>query len=316
MGLFLVDYTHDRIRPMLPDHKILLETLNIQSPQLLGSGMEGYVYDYFDDKVIKIWRDKHAKINQLQERQQLYEMLADQMQIYIPEIYEIGTVDSKTYTVEKKLFGKAGHVVYLTASEEVKIALLNNYFALLEELKKITISGKYGQILSSSMGKLQANTWTEFLGMKLAITKQEVITKPDHDIADIGKVFDYFFNSALPKLSKNPQKNLVHGDIFFENILADDKGSITGLLDFSSLTVIGDHIMDVTGLVYFACVTEGIGENVKKYLLEKAKQNYPDDFKMVDIYLAYYSLLFINSKSYDPRTYTWCVNNLKKLGYL
>lgn len=53
-----------------------------------------------------------------------------------------------------------------------------------------------------------------------------------------------------------------------------------------------------------------------EYLMNKAKKIYGDELDKLPIYLAYYSLLFVNSKSDDPQTYMWCLKNLQELGYL
>lgn len=301
---------------MFPEHSQLLAKLNVVNPELLGSGMEGYVYNYSKQKVVKIWRDKNIQHNSLQERKELFEMVAYQFKIPVPEIYEIGTKDGLTYTIEKKLFGKAGHVIYLNSSKMVKKNLLDNYFKILSEIKMVEVSGEFGQILSGSKGKIQSESWTEFLKMKLEDTKQKALNKPDHDIEYIDTLFENFFNKDLPRLNPKPEKHLVHGDIFLENVMADEQGNITGLLDFSSLTVIGDHLMDVTGMLHFGTVTEGIDETMHEYVLDKINKTYPGDMNTINIYLAYYSLLFINSKSFDTRTYDWCLRNLRKLGYL
>lgn len=301
---------------MFPKHTQLLLKLGITNHELLGSGMEGYVYHHSEKKVVKIWRDRDIQHTSLQERKELFEMVAEQFKISVPEIFEIGVFGGTTYTVEKKLFGKAGHVVYLNSSEAVKRVLLDNYFEILSEIRKVRVSGEYGQILSGSKGKIKAETWTDFLKMKLENTQHKAHTKPDHDIENIDSLFENFFKQDLPLLNPRPEKHLVHGDIFLENVMADEQGNITGLLDFSSLTVIGDHLMDVTGMLYFGTVTEGVDETLYKHILEKINTAYPGNMRTIEIYLAYYSLLFINSKSDDPRTYQWCLRNLKKLGYL
>lgn len=301
---------------LIMNHNNILSKLKIADPQLLGSGMEGYVYNFAEDRVIKIWRDKLHDQKHLDERKNLYEVVGRQLQVNVPEIYEIGLVDNITYTIEKKLIGKPGHIVFLNSNKSEQKKLLNNYYDLLLDLKNVQIDGSYGQILSGSKGKVQDESWTGFIRKKLDESKSESILKPDHNISNISELFNKFFVSDLNKINSKPKKSLVHGDIFLENVMVGENNKITGLLDFGPLTVIGDHILDVTGLTHFATVTEGIDSDTLKYLQKKTEENYPKDLEIINVYLAYYSLFFINSKSYDPRTYDWCLNNLKTLGYL
>jgi len=59
-----------------------------------------------------------------------------------------------------------------------------------------------------------------------------------------------------------------------------------------------------------------VDEDATTYLLHKSLDAYPGSLSVLEAYLAYFSLLFINSKTYDPRTYTWCIKNFKKLRYV
>lgn len=67
------------VSKLLASHKIVFEKLNLQAPELLGNGMEGFVYTVSDNKILKIWRDTHCKRNHLSERKKLYEIVGKQL---------------------------------------------------------------------------------------------------------------------------------------------------------------------------------------------------------------------------------------------
>ncbi len=298
-------------------HDDLLFHLNITNPKLLGEGMEGYVYDYRPGKVIKIWVNKYSDTKHLQERKEFYQKIySDDFDFDLPLIYQVDSYNGTFYTIEKKLLGERGDIFYLKSNKKTQLMLLDNYFAILDTIKKINIDGNYGELLSGPSGRTTSDDWVDFLKIKLEQTKEKCLHKPDHDLENIEALFDKFYRDDLLKLNHQPNKQLVHGDLFLENILVTKKGNISALLDFGPLTVIGDHLMDVAAIVYFVTVSQGIGENVKNYLEKLAKEKHPGELNIIKIYLIYYSLLFINSKNYDPRTYKWCKKNLIQANYL
>lgn len=297
-------------------HKRILDHLGIKEGSILGKGMEGCVYQLTSSQVVKIWEAEFVNQEHLLERKKLLDLVADQLTIPIPEIYEIGKQAGVIYTIEKRLSGNTGNKVYVQLEEVGKNELLDNYFNILQELNSVSIVGRYGQLLSSSAGKIQTETWTEFLVVKLSETLKKISARRDHDIQDVEKLFERFKKEEIPKLNLHPKKSLVHGDLFFENVLVGEDLRVSGLLDFSSLSVVGDHLMDVAALCYFARVSEGIGEDEEAYLLKMAMEMYPGSKDVLHSYLVYFSLLFVNSQTYDPRTYSWCINSLKRLDYL
>jgi fructosamine-3-kinase len=212
--------------------------------------------------------------------------------------------------------GHPGHSIYSTSSKKIQKKLLDNYFNLLKQLESVSIEGKYGQLISDSRERIQTKKWGEYIESKLKGTLKRAIQKPDHDIANLNQLFEKFFKEELPKLNDRVPKHLVHGDLFLENIMANNQGEVTGLLDFGSLTLLGDRLLDVATLTYAVTISDGVNEVAEEYLLEKTFGNYPDDMEMIRIYTLYYCLFFINNLTHDPRTYRWCIKNLKRLGYI
>ncbi len=302
---------------MKDKHKKLLSHLGITQPIQLGKGMQSIVYDYSKDKIVKIWLDPLINLKRLQELKTFYQNINwSSNKISIPNIYEVGSYEGIFFSIEKKLIGENASHVYLKSDVKTRKSLLNNYFDILDELKLIEIDGEYGEQFTGQLGRITNTDWSKFIQAKLNQTRERTIKYPDHNIEDIERLFNKYFAEILPKLPKKPTKILVHGDLFLENILATDDGKVTSLLDFSPLTVAGDHLMDVAGLVHFVEISEEVTSEARDYLTQLAQQKYPNKQEDISNYLLYYSLLFINSKSYDPRTYDWCKRNLLKYGYL
>ncbi len=297
-------------------HQRILKNLGLSKSHLLGKGMEGSVYDYDQQRVVKLWNTEPTNKNQLNERKEFYKLISEQINLPVPEIFDIEELDGVIYTIEKKLNGKPGHQVYLSSNQLNRNTLLNNYFDILLELRSSSLKGSYGQLITGRNQKIQAQSWTEFLSRRLDETINEIKKHPNHSISNINDLFERFKNEDLVKIDPMPTKKLVHGDIFLENVLVDDDFEISGLLDFSSLSVVGDHRMDVAGLVYFITVSDGIGRDAQDFLLKKSLEICAVTENELKRYLIYFSLLFINCETDDPRTYFWCKNNLIMVGYI
>ncbi len=299
------------------EHQKLLKQLGIIHSTRLGKGMQSIVYDYSEDKVIKIWLESLINRDRLHELKNFYQAISwDSSKVSLPEMYDVDVIDGIFFSLEKKLVGKSANLVYVESNNSIKNKLLNNYFELLHELESIKIESEYGEQFTGQLGHITHTHWNGFIEEKLHQTQKIIIEQADHDIENIDDLYQKYFQEILPKLPQNPAKRLVHGDLFLENVLATDAGEITSLIDFSPLTVVGDHLMDVTGMIHFVDLSEGVTEKAENYLKQLAVQHYPNGHEQITNYLLYYSLLFINCKSYDPRTYRWCKKNLQEYGYL
>ncbi|MFZ1721474.1 MAG: phosphotransferase [Microgenomates group bacterium] len=300
-----------------PAHQQLLSQHGVHNQVLLGKGMQSMVYDYAQDKIIKIYVDPNINIDRIHELRKFYESLSrDSLQVDFPQLLEVGTYHDLHFTIEKKLEGERALSVFTRSNPEIKARLLDNYFQLLEKLSKIELDGDYGELLTGHLPKVVSSDWRIFIKQKLEESRVEATKKPDHDIKNVSLLFEKYFQEILPKIESKPKKNLVHGDLFLENVLAEKNGEITALLDFGPLSVLGDHLMDVAGLVYFPTVSEGVEQETSDYLEQLAFQKYPNMQETMKNYLLYYSLFFINSKSYDPRTHAWCLRNLTLHGFV
>jgi serine/threonine protein kinase len=298
-------------------HRQLLAHLGVNNIQKLGQGMQGTVYEYSPDQVIKIWSKAETKPEMIKDLHDFYQQLNwNSARISVPEVHKYGEYQGIYYTIEKKFKGQPAHLVYEAASNSVRKELLDNYFHLLGLLRDIEIEGEYGSVISGTFGKNNQPTWTKFLKTTLERTKDRSLKYPDHGLENIEQLFEKYYLEVLPTIDPNHTKNFVHGDLFLENVLASANGEITALLDFGPLAAIGDHLMDVAGLVHFVTVSKEVDEGARDHLLKLAMKEYPGQETEINNYLLFSSLQFINSKTYDPRTYEWCIRNLTSLGYL
>jgi hypothetical protein len=90
--------------------------------------------------------------------------------------------------------------------------------------------------------------------------------------------------------------------------MASPEGEITGIIDFSELTLAGDPMMDRVGLAIFSRENEGRG------LINQLLHNrFGDEFsRLRRLYGAYYAFRFSGCQSNDPETYKWCLEEFSR----
>jgi putative membrane protein len=108
---------------------------------------------------------------------------------------------------------------------------------------------------------------------------------------------------------------LVHGDYFPGNVFIDDDLTISGVGDFSGLTIIGDPRMDLAGAVAYVEVVDSYRPDDTAFLLRLVTERHGEAIlPILALYRLYYSLFFTVCKADDPEFYAWCIENLRLLG--
>jgi aminoglycoside phosphotransferase (APT) family kinase protein len=118
--------------------------------------------------------------------------------------------------------------------------------------------------------------------------------------------------AELRALEGFQEKCLVHGDYFPGNVFVDDRLTICGVGDFGYTTVVGDSRMDLAGAVVYLEVVDGYRPDDTAFLTRLVEERYGRDMlRWIDFYRLYYSFYFSRCKVDDPRTYEWCIGNLR-----
>ncbi len=104
----------------------------------------------------------------------------------------------------------------------------------------------------------------------------------------------------------------MHDDIYPPNVMMNDDLQVTGLIDFSFTTRIGDHVMDLAGACHFLSVTKACSQAdhdyVKQLILAKHGADVMD---RIGLYAVWFGFDF--SFNHDDATvYAWCVNLIRR----
>ena len=207
------------------------------------------------------------------------------------------------YLVEKKLVGRPISTVYTRLQTHQRQRLLSNYLEAVRHLQGATLSTQpYGSIFyASGQSPVPYQSWRQFLRetapLKLPQTQEDLCQEG----IDVARLLEKFLQD-IENLPNTPEKNFVHGDYFFGNVLVDDELEISAVLDVSWWSVVGDHLMDIAGVVMFLDLYEYV---TPQEIASLTRLYGPEILTAIRVYGVYYSLLLSDCKLFDPAAYNW-----------
>jgi len=290
--------------------KAILKKLEISENDFLGKGVESFVYIYgTSKKVVRIL--KEGGIDYLKSLRKLQELISRSgISVKTPLITDVGEFNGTIYTLEERIEGQNLSKIFDSYDNKQKEIVIKDYFDLLTELTKVDVRNfEFGQIVNTK-DKISDDKWPTFLYKKVKQKTDLVREQLEKDVLNFeGKlgVFSRFMDTKFDSV----EKNLVHGDYFYDNVMANSEPKITGILDFSGwTTVVGDFRLDVCGAIIFLEHSEKFVK-YQQVLIGVAKQRYGTDIEwFIDFYRIYYSLFLSDSYLYLRPLYDWCIKNL------
>lgn len=290
---------------MLPvDISFILEKLGLPPARRLGEGVNSAVYQIDQNRILKISAHARPEIKLLQDF--LDTLPRSGFSFEVPKIFESGEINGHSYTIEQLIPGAPLREVYPRLSEANQERCIRELFDLLDILHNIELPGLYGERLLGHQG-LTDTSWGGFLRKKCL---QALKVNGDGlrvDFADIDKVVELYL-ADVDRLPLAIKPAVVHGDLFFPNIMASPGGKIVGIIDFSDLTLAGDPIVDSVSLAIFTRENEG-RNLINQLLLSRFGEEFT---RLKRLYSAYYAFRFSGCKPNDPDTYKWCLQEFSR----
>ena len=115
-----------------------------------------------------------------------------------------------------------------------------------------------------------------------------------------------------------PGRTLVHGDYFPGNVLIGDDLAMSGLVDFSVWTVVGDPALDIAGAALFLeMVAEATDDDVAFVRQTVLDRHGPAILAAGRFYRAYAAFAVADpddSGGLYPKMFPWALANLRALG--
>lgn len=274
--------------------------LGVTEPRLLGEGMEGAVYEIDAFRVAKIWYDGSAE--GLRRTAAFYAAL--ELPFAVPSILEIRQSGAHVVTVERRLHGTTrrdpGDV------EQVLAALIEagagagagaeDGAGAFAEAAELPMLGEP----PTTLGRLAERRLERFR----PVLAREVERLDEKAAALLAR---------LPEVDSG-RRAVIHGDLVPQNILVDDAGRVSAVLDWGFLTTVGDPAFDAA---VAAAVFDMYGPGAaaaERDLTRRFEERFGYTHEAMLVYRAAYSLITANA--YDPQGndghFAWCVAGLNR----
>lgn len=299
---------------MSADWRAVVAGIGYADAELIGQGMESAVVRLGDGLVGKVWTQRSAE--ELVPIQAFYSELAAQgLPFTTPQIVQIRNYQGVGVSIERELAGTslktamgAGRIPVTAAQDatvEVAAAL------------RSTTAGPATRGLPT-MDEDRA-LWSGHMGWGLALAG--LVERRAARFADVLRAaipdFDRLLCRVLDLLSTLPpaaSDQIVHGDICPENILVDDAGRPTALLDWGFLTTAGDNAFDAATAAGFF---DMYGPDARAHddgLLKRMADllGYPRDRML--LYRAAYAIAGANAYSAvgEDGHFEWCARTFER----
>jgi putative membrane protein len=279
--------------------------------RLLGDGGESLVYELDEHRVLRVLKRGGDQSTSMRRLQELYDAAAPLVPFALPRLLEIGTSDGQTYSIEQRIPGLSMRDVLPPLRGPDRTRLLGNYLSAAQQLKTVTLDDRpYGELLTPE--PLTGDTWHGFLTAAIdrVVARHGEALRADTGFDDDGR---RRLLAQLAHVPERPPKALVHGDFFPSNVMVSDDLEISGVLDFSPMTVVGDAQVDVAGSLMWLEVVPGYRAADSQALRRLITDRHGREIEpALSFYRVFYSLYFMRARDDDPMLYRWCVRNLRR----
>jgi len=208
----------------------------------IAAGTEARVYALDDTHVLKLYAG-HDQLPALQTLRDFYDRLRPGALPYtLPKIHDIQTHEGLVVVTERRIHGQPMED-HLTADDpDLETLYLNTVAAL----ARVTLDRRLGrrQLLTEpgAPAASEPEDWNAFLTHLIRAKLPAVLPLLRQDIEHADQRAEALLHS-LSAPYRGPE-GVIHGDLFPGNILMADPHTVSGVIDFGTVTMIGDPLFD------------------------------------------------------------------------
>ncbi len=283
----------------------------------LGGGTECKAFYKGDNLVYKVY-GKYNHIENLRRLKQFYSSLeTSKINFETPEILDIWEEEDFMVVIEKKLEGNCPTAEFLNKLSVEQINLvIKNYSDTLFQIKNIKTDffdfNSPLNITERFFVDKEYSSWKNLLIENLVYRYIPIREIFEQTVVKSNLKYNFLVD-YLQSLSY--ENSLIHGDMFQENILIDEKFNISSVFDFGGCTVQGDYIFDIAiGWALFDKYKKISSVDASEILFEilLSRMNQYEKQKFAAYLLTYCFLsanMFANNNPMEQR-FRWCTSNL------
>lgn len=298
---------------------IILDKFGISKSNFLGSGMESEVYAYDDNKVVKLYNDMSDSNKQRILKGFYSKIDSSSLSYELPFIYDTFEENGILVTIEKRIEGNNLQSMLSKMNYIEQNNMMETYLNANIELKSVKIKPNLeGYILfnDQQISSLNINSWFDLLKEEIFRKRKELESYLKRDVVNYDAKVKQLVE--ILSLGYEGEYSLIHGDFYPGNVMINESGKVTGLIDFGLMTMYGDNLFDIAiGWVCFDMYNE-LNTNIYERYLNIIISTLGEDVrKRLYFYVLIYS--YISANFYSPNCedghYQWCVRNLNNKNY-
>lgn len=293
--------------------ELLRRWLGYASPVLLGQGMEGCVYEIDGERVAKVWFTETAEA--LERVRPFYDALwAKPLGFAVPRVLELVDTGSRRITVEQRLVGTSlvDRVSDGSIPEDAARSRFVDVLTALAESGRLP-EGRTLSVMDEITPFYEGSEDFPDALARLATTRRErfadslnaaVVDLDDKVAALVRRLVEV----------DTGRRTAVHGDLILANIMVDDGGTPTAVLDWGFFSTEGDPAFEaaIASAIFDMYGDDALSTEISLYELVEERLGYSRDALLV--YRAAYSLITANAYAPDGRDghFAWCAAALNR----
>ena len=277
----------------------------VTDADLLGSGWESTIYALRTTQILRIPRPEAGSEDQVRARAAFTASLPP-LPFAVPFVREISRIDGQLYVIEDRIAGQSMAALLPKLSGERRATALRAYLAAAEAMSAAAAPGEaFGDLLLDQPRR--CDTWSGYLIARVRkAAADDVLAAAIPGFAGIVERFIAQL-AAIP----DPVRCIVHGDIYPPNVMMNDDLQVTGLIDFSFTTRIGDHVMDLAGACHFLLATKSSSQADHDYLKQLILAKHGADvINRIELYAVWFAFDFAFNHD-DAAVFAWCTGLIR-----
>jgi Ser/Thr protein kinase RdoA (MazF antagonist) len=283
---------------------VLARWLGGTQPELLGAGMEGTVYAIDDERVAKVWHSGSA--GALDRTMAFYRTLGRKtFGFAVPGILSVERAGDRVVSIERRLTGRP-------------FPADDGYDVVVDVLAELAVSGPLPEARDLSLLGEDDPLYTAGDDFPAALARL-VERRVERFRHVLGRSVDDLGAKAAAVAARlrdvdSGRRAVIHGDLIPANILVDDTGRPSAVLDWGFLTTEGDPAFDAAIAAAIYDMYGPDATRIEQDLLGRieARLGYQHDALL--IYRAAYSLITANAYDVNGQDghFAWCVAALHR----
>ena len=282
----------------------VLKHYGLTEADRLGSGWESRIYALGETHILRIPHPVPEVETQVRARATFTNGLPA-MNFDVPRVREIKHVKGVLVTVEDRIAGRSLAQVLPELAGERRRRALAAYLETAEMMAALKTEGDYGDLLLPH--PLRCAHWGEYLAKRLdGFAADEVLAR---DVPGFDGIVARLRAQILSL--PDPERRIVHGDFWPPNVMMDAELRVTGLIDFSFTTRVGDTLMDLAGAAHFIRIGNPHATEDFDFLMRLIDSRHGAKLReSVRLYGVWFAFSFAYAHE-EPVIYPWCLEMIR-----